>query len=189
MRTVNTAEFWTELSAAPRAPDRRSKNAAAAWTFPGSQPAARPLQRGRRFDARPTAWLSLGFAAGVIAWHAVGFWSFVTTTVLHEQSLAVASYGSSPIFGTPSSESLASGRTFVPDCIALASDRTTKVTTAGPCIKETKPLRDAGRNSRTDQLSPVGAQLRSGPSRQAHTDPVQDLKISTGSFDLDLSHY
>ncbi|MGL4395128.1 MAG: hypothetical protein ACRCS9_01185, partial [Hyphomicrobium sp.] len=44
-----------------------------------------PLPR-RRFDTTPIAWGGLGFIAGALVWHFIGFWAFVSTIVLNQDA-------------------------------------------------------------------------------------------------------
>lgn len=137
---------------------------------------ARSYRFVRGFDPTAAVWLSMGFIAGMAAWHAVGFWGFVSATVLKDpdRSPAVA-VQSAPLqprvhFNsviTTGSTMPASTATFSPQpsaCLALVVDRTSGATNAVACRADQQPLRDAGRRKRTDRMPGIEARLQNAGS-------------------------
>lgn len=73
---------WPLHPAPPVQTHATSIEAATQGTAPAASEALEPRKRKRR-DCRPIAWTGLGFVAGILAWHVVGFWSFVSDVVLN----------------------------------------------------------------------------------------------------------
>ena len=119
----------------------------------------------RAFDHKAAVWLSLGFVSGMIAWHAVGFWGFVSEAVLHRsaQDAAIAAHTPArPFSGGDTSIVTGSLATFRPrpgTCMALSIDRANGITSAAPCIEDNQSLRDAGRRRRADRLTGIENRL------------------------------
>lgn len=124
-----------------------------------------------RWNLTPLIWGGSGFIAGMLAWHVVGFWSFVSNVVLNAndpraQTLEaflpkLAPHGvqqaSRPMAATgkaltqPAARQAVSERKFA--CVALALDRSSSGTKLTTCSEGTAQLRDAGFNKRTDKLA------------------------------------
>jgi len=80
--------------------------------------------RGRfRARAAPLAWGFGGFLIGAIFWHAIGFWGFLGEVILK---------GSEPQASVVARTALPAS---VPNCTALAIDRTTGRTRSIPCAE------------------------------------------------------
>ena len=151
------------------------------------------LRRGAKtflatFDARAALWLTMGFIAGVIAWHAVGFWGFVSDTVLQGtgHAHAVAWTPPAPI----TTGSIASYTPQPGACLALTLDRTSTTTSAAPCASDTQPMRDAGRRQRENRLSSAETRLQDRNAWPATTelyDAYPQAQLSESEFDLTLS--
>ena len=147
------------------------------------------------FDARAAAWLALGFMTGMVAWHAVGFWGFVSETVLYGGGRsAPTAWEASGQHGwtAPARVTTGSLAAFTPApgaCLALILDRETATMSATYCASDSQPMRDAGRRRRGDRLTGMQARLEDRNSWTAST--VQaDLRapeqISESEFDLTL---
>lgn len=125
---------------------------------------------GRRNWA-PLLWGGSGFVAGMLAWHVIGFWSFVSNVVLHAddpraQTLEAflpqlsasetAQKAQSPVssvgrqMAQPVAKQAASEASLA--CVALSSDRGARGTSLSGCKGGASHLRDAGFNKRTDRL-------------------------------------
>ena len=154
----------------------------------------------RAFDHKAAVWLSAGFISGMIAWHAIGFWSFVSATVLHRtsQGTAIAARLPEQIQGGDTSIVTGSLATFEPrpgTCMALAMDRANGTTSAAPCETHSPSLRDAGRRRRADRLTSIENRLEDKTSWTAATEltpampapepPSQDHPTAA-DFDLTL---
>lgn len=197
MRPLDTGEFWDETRPTPdralkrsgRRPLRANTRSPALSAF---EPKAAPH---RRFDLRAAGWLTIGFMSGVVSWHVIGFWGFVTETVLHEQAaspIAVAHTTSVPEGASP----IVTGSIAVaapeplPACVALVNRHPSGGTVAAPCAEAARPLRDAGRNPRADRLPGAQERLQSSNAWPATANTEQaGLPVrSNGSFDeVDLN--
>jgi hypothetical protein len=108
--------------------------------------------RGRlRTAAAPLAWGFGGFLIGAIFWHAIGFWGFLGEVILKAPEPRVSVVARSVMPAR------------LPNCTALAIDRTTGRTRSIPCA-ETAPLHEEAGLGRQDlafvqariQLTPQG---------------------------------
>lgn len=214
MRTLNTREYWDDLTSAR---DAGMPTRAATLSVTGfddripieKRHAPRQVEAHAAdlrhtaatsggFDRRAAAWLSLGFLSGMIAWHAVGFWTFVTSTVLNDDSTAPAAFSHPRSMPTPKARPAPSSATAVenvPGCVALAYGAGGK-TISKPCQKIPAPLRDAGRLKRTDRMASAEDRLHSAAiwsNRTAATETTQntsakaDTATIESAFDLSLS--
>jgi len=95
-------------------------------------------------------WGGLGFLAGAVFWHLVGFWSFVSDVVLDRTPAAHASVAVPPPPRTvpPKVVLIDADR-----CTALALDRRSKLTMARPCPKNGLALRLEPENGRREDLT------------------------------------
>jgi hypothetical protein len=154
----------------------------------------------RDFDHRAAVWLSLGFVSGMIAWHAVGFWGFVSEAVLHRsaQDAAIAAKAADHHLSGDTSIVTGSLATFNPrpgTCMALVIDRATGTTSAAPCNDDSQSLRDAGRRRRADRLTSIESRLEdksawaaateAAPASPAPEPPSPDHPTAA-DFDLSL---
>jgi hypothetical protein len=139
----------------------------------------------RAFDHRAAVWLSLGFVSGMIAWHAVGFWSFVSEAVLHPsaQDAGIAALAPARSYsGGDTSIVTGSLPTFRPragTCMALTIDRGNGITSAAPCIDDNQSLRDAGRRRRADRLTSIENRLDDKTTWATATERAPDLTPAT----------
>lgn len=123
----------------------------------------------RGFDASAAMWASVGFIAGMIAWHAVGFWGFVHTAVLkggaRAEAVLVEARDRADTPRVAFKEIITTGAlpTFTPKtaaCVALIADKDAHTTAAVPCAPDASPMRDAGRRRRADRMPGVEARLQ-----------------------------
>lgn len=133
--------------------------------------------RQRRFDRTPFVWGGLGFVAGIFAWHALGFWSFVSDVVLNNgggrrdaaspmpqlADAAEKSFGkftgkpatavAAPALSTSSAGKPAEARVAT-RCVEIAIDRANGGIARQECTPSDRDvLRDAGYNRRGDKLA------------------------------------
>lgn len=129
-----------------------------------------------RFDRTPLVWGGLGFLAGVLAWHALGFWAFVSDVVLnsndgkletaspmpHLAKAAEHSFGKltgKPVTAavSPAKTSSGAGKGAASGaalCIEVAMDRTGGGIARKDCAASAQDgMRDAGYNRRSDRLA------------------------------------
>ena len=149
----------------------------------------------------PFVWGGLGFAAGIVASHVIGFWSFVSHIVVHGHD---NDRGRRPVTAAVSTPALRSdvaqkvvvippaaartGAEAAPGrCIALSIDRAQGETHLVSCEEHETALRDAGFRRRGDL---VAARPRlQDPAAWSNTTAVQS-DIETGTLqasDVDLS--
>jgi hypothetical protein len=148
------------------------------------------------FDSQAALWLSLGFVAGMVAWHAVGFWGFVSNTVLNrETQRGSVAWQPPPRTDVKAANPITTGSlaSYTPApgaCSMLTLDRATGATVAARCNDSDQPMRDAGRHHRGDRLSSTAGRLQDSTVWAATTEP-SDPSPSTGTtasdFDLTLS--
>jgi hypothetical protein len=179
------------LTAAPQRPSR-----AAHWQQAEAGAKTHLIAFLASFDTRAAVWLSSGFVAGMVAWHAVGFWGFVSDTVLKrtDRTTSIAWAAPSKIETTATSSittgSLASYTPEPGTCLALTLNRDNATTTASPCSGSGAPMRDAGRHRRGDRLATAGSRLQDPNAWTAATalneGPQRD-RSSDADFDLTLS--
>lgn len=142
--------------------------------FPEESPAqslAHPAVTRRLFDHSAVAWLAVGFVSGMISWHAVGFWNFVTETVLHEHADATAIAVTQPAGADIVTGSISPPEPPPADCVALVQMTPAGRTAALPCATAPRPLRDAGRNPRADRLATSTERLQSTAAWPATSEP------------------
>lgn len=127
----------------------------------------------RKRDYTALVWGTSGFLAGMLAWHVVGFWSFVSNVVLNaDDPRARTLEGFLPQVGIagPAPEQKNLSRLSTPAkalipvaakkdggaqfaCVALAMDRSAGATRSVACSGTHADMRDAGFNRRTDRLA------------------------------------
>jgi hypothetical protein len=157
------------------------------------------------FDHRAALWGSLGFMAGMVVWHFVGFWWFVAGVVLNsgpapEAARETARMAAAPAtqtetqqtppastaplttgsIGTFNTAGNAAGRL----CVALVIDRTSGQTVSAPCAAETSPLRDAGRRRRGDRAPAATAVL---PLLQGPDANAASTALAETDFNLEIT--
>lgn len=163
----------------------------------------------KSFDPQAAVWLSVGFMAGMAAWHAVGFWGFVSDTVLNgpDRGSQISSHmPATPTASIPGSikttpvksmqvDQITTGslQTFSPRagaCMALTRDLMTGETSAVACDGDTQPMRDAGRRRRGDRLTTAGSRMQDQTAWRAATaldDIAPEAPPLEKDFDLTLS--
>jgi len=102
--------------------------------------------KSRRSLRTAAAWSVLGFIAGAMFWHIVGFWSFVSDIVLDPAPSAGAttSHTGAPTVMPPGPAQISLPTIFLVDpanCTALALERTTNRTVVQSCPAEGLALR------------------------------------------------
>lgn len=109
------------------------------------------------------AWGGAGFLLGVIVWHFVGFWSFVSTIVFrgpaepgtstaatHQPTARAAAKRSETVLGkAPTQAAVASPST---ECSALVLDRKAGTTALAACDAAASPLHVLHRTQRGDRF-------------------------------------
>ena len=120
-------------------------------------PALRLGGRGTLARGRPAAaWVALGFLAGVLFWHAVGFWQLVSTAVFKGGEDVALATTKSPSPASPG-ETLSAGPTLPAaaaarrTCAALAIDRISGITREVPCPAATFHHRNGGLGIKRDR--------------------------------------
>jgi len=147
----------------------------------------------RRY-AGPVLWSSLGFIAGMLVWHLVGFWSFVTdvvdSRVEPKQPLAaVAALPAKKLAGqlpqTTSGRETAGADPL--RCVSLTIDRALGDTRKAACT-EASALRDAGFAAKADRVS--ATPRLQDPGQWSNSTAVEASNIETGTLradDVDLA--
>jgi hypothetical protein len=100
------------------------------------EPTAASSRAGRQLWAA-LVWGGLGFVAGAVFWHLVGFWSFLSEVVLDRTTGPQAAEAASAPTGLSAKVVLVDSAT----CTALALDRRAKLTLALPCPEDGLALR------------------------------------------------
>jgi hypothetical protein len=150
------------------------------------------------FDVNAAAWLSMGFVCGVISWHAVGFWGFVSASVLHNTARPIDSVAAmlpqSQLAPSPqiTTGSLPSFHPKPGACMALSIDHDTGATLSQHCNGGDTPLRDAGRRRRGDRLISVQARMNDAGKWAAATMATPDVSeqaapLLDSDFDLTIT--
>lgn len=149
----------------------------------------------RTFDAYAASWASIGFVSGMVAWHAVGFWGFVSQTVLAHNDVAspsayvreAAPQRAAPAPITTGSLPATAGNASA--CVALVIDRVSGVPTTAPCPAGARPLKDAGRQRRGNLGAGEHARLENADTWAAATALDNNqiaAKPNPADFDLTL---
>jgi hypothetical protein len=129
------------------------------------------------FDHKAALWVSTGFVAGMVSWHTIGFWGFVSEAVLYrgDRNVEVVMAERPPAIATKvvASVPITTGSITKADespgaCMALIFDRTTGTTAATAC-GNSPPFRDAGRGKRSDRLATAEARLQDKTAWSATT--------------------
>ncbi len=211
----------TTFAGAASAHRYREPAALSAWEQPdddaafGSNPpslqrkaAQRAINFLRTFDAAAAVYAALGFIAGIAAWHAIGFWGFVSAVVLNSGATVAPAAWNEPlktVVQRPSS--IATGpmitgslEMFSPSretCVALVINRGSGQTSQDQCRDDTQPMRDAGRRRRGDRAAGVLTQLEDTKTWAAGTEfdtaadasptDIQTLEPSDVNLDLNVT--
>jgi hypothetical protein len=161
MRTLDLDQYWPDANASKKSarPEGGAANTAGdqsgdvgvtAIELSGVLPQSSAAGPDRR---TPVIWGGLGFLAGMLAWHVIGFWSFVSDVAFNDdartaagssgraqRSATVVRHNPSTRGDNPSNR----------NCVALAIDRTSGDAKPGACPVHEEPLADAGRIRRED---------------------------------------
>lgn len=117
-----------------------------ARALPIGEPAPQaPSKKARRTLRAALLWGALGFFAGAIFWHAVGFWTFVSEVVLNR--------GDGAVFARAAAAQPELPVIYLVDpasCTALELDRTANRTAVRPCPREGLALRLEASGDRED---------------------------------------
>lgn len=118
-----------------------------------SAPPSRPLRAAGWGHA--ASWMAMGFLAGAVFWHFVGFWAFVSEAIFDDGTgvqHAAPSHRALPPPVIPHGDPTPIARTSGPRtaCIVLAIDRTGGETRAQPCPAGTFHHRYAGLGVKRD---------------------------------------
>lgn len=120
-----------------------------------SRPAHDPLRERAAASQRwpAAAWLALGFLAGIVFWHGVGFWSFVKDAVYQGDEDKAVLQQAQPA-APPPSEPLrprASAASTKASCVALVIDRVAGTTRQAACPVATFHHRNGGFGIKRDR--------------------------------------
>jgi hypothetical protein len=159
----------------------------------------------KSFDTTAAVWLSMGFITGMIAWHSVGFWGFVTEAVLYprDRNSAISANAQTPVARRQLAPTVTPPLTTgsLPDksgleqsaCVALSIDRVSSQTQAGACSGDLKQLRDAGYRQRGNRLPDLRERLQAPQSWAAEAQSAPDTPVTSAEaaipqdFDLTLT--
>lgn len=162
MKTLDLDQYWPSAGAVGK-PAEPDNGAAAAFTGSFTARDAVFTEAGGHLPAQPIAavrdrrvpiiWAGFGFVAGMLAWHVIGFWSFVSDVTFNDQARTAAASSGGPqrsaaVFSHKPNTSSDNPRNR--NCVALAIDRTSGDAKPGACPVDDKPLADAGRTPRDD---------------------------------------
>jgi len=110
-----------------------------------------PPERSRRTLRSALLWGGFGFVAGVIFWHAVGFWSFVSEVVLDREGPAIFARVAATRPEAPLQPELPIIYLVDPaSCTALELDRSANRTAVRPCPRQGLALRLESSGDRED---------------------------------------
>lgn len=106
-------------------------------------------------------WSVIGFVAGAVFWHFVGFWGFLSEVMLAKEPFTFLPAGTQAIYAPP--PEVRTRWVQVADaspapCTSLLLDRRTGLTSAAPCQDDHAPLPADAFQGREDRLS-VGTRL------------------------------
>ncbi len=126
------------------------------------KPAKAKVVRPRRGARSAMVWAGVGFIAGAVFWHAVGFWSFLSDVVLKGASSMEAqiALAASPRAATAAREKADLPTIYLVDpanCTAVVLDRLSKRTVVRPCPPSGLALRlepEGGREDMADLAPP-----------------------------------
>lgn len=161
MRTLDLDQYWPGAGGAgkPAEPDNGAAVAAdrftardAVFTKAGGHLPAQPIAAVRD-SWTPIIWGGLGFVAGMLAWHVIGFWSFVSDVTFNDHARTATASSGSPQRSAADLSHKPNTRSDNPsnrNCVALAIDRASGDAIPGACPADDKPLADAGRTPRDD---------------------------------------
>lgn len=106
-------------------------------------------------------WGGMGFVAGAVFWHLVGFWSFVAEVVLDRTAAAQAAAAAPPRSnGVPTVILVKADR-----CTTLALNRRSNLTVAAPCVNDGMALRLVPETGTRDDLAVLGERLQAAGFR------------------------
>jgi hypothetical protein len=106
-----------------------------------AKPGAEIPRKPRRSVRTALLWGALGFFAGAIFWHAIGFWSFVSDVVLNREGGTVFARAAAARLDAPPQELPVIYLVDPASCTALELDRAANRTALRPCPREGLALR------------------------------------------------
>jgi len=120
--------------------------------------------RSQRRDAagwlHPASWVAFGFLAGVVFWHLVGFWDFVSKAVFRTGPDAPVTVTAKAVVPPPVKPLVAgNARTpagaHKPSCVVLVLDRIGGATRQAACPAKTFHHRNGGVGIKRDRERPI----------------------------------
>ena len=111
------------------------------------------IQRDRR---TPLIWGGLGFVAGMLVWHMISFWTFVSHVAFNDDERVAATALGGPLnavpgqMNKPKAPSNEHKKINPENCVALAINRASGDAKPGTCSVDAWPLADAGRTPHDD---------------------------------------
>ena len=139
----------------------------------------------------PVVWGGLGFITGILAWHVIGFWGFVSTVVFNQDGVVEQAALERPTRTVPAVAGYArvAYKADPKFCVSLVLDRATGQTQPAACLGDTEPLRDAGRQKRGNSL--VANNLPVEPNSWSTATAVDAVPAESGTlepkdFDLEI---
>lgn len=108
-------------------------------------------------------WSVIGFAAGAIFWHFVGFWGFVSEVVFAggppvERAAVIRGVTSAAPAKRVQVVAAAIGAAVGTPCTAVSRDRQTGLTSARPCDRDNPPLPEDSYQGRQDRIDTSGSE-------------------------------
>lgn len=128
----------------------------------------------RRHEAagwmQPASWIAIGFLAGALFWHLVGFWNFVSKAVFQSDNNPVATAAKpsepppvQPLTVAVNTRGAKAGKAST--CVVLVLDRLGGTTRQAPCPAKTFHHRNAGVGVKRDRETPRRAEPGEGLAR------------------------
>lgn len=151
--TVAVADSLPPAEDAPQSPPAHNP-------VPVIEPAAPMPGKSKRRSLGPLLWGGLGFVSGMLAWHVIGFWIFVSDVVLKggegnlkaEESLpGLASLSSGKIVVRAPSPAKPVPDSDAARCVELVMNRQSGETRSIPCSASAQTMRDAGFDRHRDR--------------------------------------
>ena len=160
MRTLDLDQYWPSANASEKHA-RQDDGAANAGDRPGGADVTvvelssvhQQFSAAARDRRTPVIWAGLGFVAGMLAWHVIGFWSFISDVAFNDSARTAAASSGRPQRSAAVHSHKLGMRGVNPsnrNCLALAIDRTSGDAKPGACPVDETPLADAGRTRRDD---------------------------------------
>ena len=144
-----------------------------------------------QLERPPFVWGGLGFIAGILAWHVIGFWGFVSEAVYNQDGVVEQVALERPTRTAPAVAGYArvAYKADPKYCVSLIIDRASGLAQPAACPGDIEPLRDAGRQLRGNSL--VANNLPVEQNAWSTATAVDAAKPETGTlegkdFDLEI---